>query len=255
MPRPHSYSEHSISFPTPYENVLGTPIYLPTTEPGSPQFSWTVASGDLPTISGLSYILIGDMDVCGKNEDSIGRSIYWRMKKNGDQVAYSSSGVSAGYFWTVRAMWTDITIGDTLDLYLWTQVSDVVYYEFDGHCVLPTRFFLSPLKGSGIISRIYVSTMQYFPQYVASGLNPESTTQVVSFPRGIDGAQVLGYIVSTDFPLVPQHSTYGFLRVTPGDRSYPNMATLANNATYHPYFFRNLYPAALSVYKFLGDVK
>jgi len=119
------------TYPSPVENTP-TATDLPTSDPGvggSDLFSYTVASGFLVSTS-MPLAVKQDcveLIVAGQNLSGSTQTVYWRMKKNGSQVATGSSNVSNNYYWTLSAEFKDISVGDVLAVQCWTGASGVKY--------------------------------------------------------------------------------------------------------------------------------
>ena len=109
----------NITYQTPQETLLGTPETLPTTEPATPQISYTVTSGDLPTFNMPLFKKIWVALLYGAGKAVTAATIYWRMKKNGASVATGSGSVAANTFYTWSCGFYDVAVGDVLELALW----------------------------------------------------------------------------------------------------------------------------------------
>lgn len=240
LPRPSGYKIGTVSYQNPYENVLGTPVSLPASEPGTPQVSWTVASGDLPVISGFSAVTTGFMITCGQNTDSVTRSIYCRTKKNGSQTAYGSTAISAGYYWTLHSFWYDIQIGDVLDSYLW---GDYLNLEYDAHICYSTRHnFVGVISGKDKLMPTKYTATNTVPTLVASGLNPGCAGTYGSRIYPTSSVNTFLYIVTAGtiaFTGVLKHDTYKLFRVSQGDASNLDGLSFTSHATDHPRYYRS----------------
>lgn len=250
LPKPGARKVVSVTMQTPYED-LATPTNLPTTEPASPQVSWTLVSGDLPTFSTepTSKVWVGLLYAAGQNTDTAARTLYWRMYKNSGLVAEGSSSVSAGRYWTISAGFYDVALADVLELALWADLADVVNWDYEAHQVHPTR--LKFVEYEEIKKTLEFPSPIQCPT-LTSGHNPyrSSGSQGYFYCRATSpgGEDVYGLVGSGDasMPIYTHHQDYGAFAVGCGDRIYiVDDAALRSSDTYHPYYFWNWVPTEI----------
>lgn len=119
---------YTITYPSPDETLLGTPVALPTSEPADPQISYTIAVGHLPTVSpaGLEYTLTAILYAAGKNTDAASQTVYYRILRNGASVATGSASVAANYYYTWNHYsFYNVVSGDVLACKLWASSANV----------------------------------------------------------------------------------------------------------------------------------
>lgn len=127
----------TISYPAPHEDLLGAPDPLPDSQPGSPQFSYTILEGDLPDISGLSLDdvwLFPIIYAAGHNLDSGAYTLRTAVRLNGDFLTGSNDTTFETAKWTLRIVPgfdlnnVSVAVGDTIDIALW---SDDVQLDYE----------------------------------------------------------------------------------------------------------------------------
>lgn len=125
-----------------YQTATVSPALLPSSRPGSPQQTFTVASGDFPTLTGLTtstwdiYVW-----VFGQNTHASARTITTSLGRNGGApTGLSRSTFSGSVYYSHRmggpssgAPWNGpLAAADTLEVYLHADVASVVNYEWVG---------------------------------------------------------------------------------------------------------------------------
>lgn len=222
----------TISYPDPDETLLETPVALPTSEPGTAQISYTLASGHMPVWSPyeLEHVKTAILYAAGKNTGGSAVTVYYRILKNGTSVATGSASVSAGQYYTgSHAQFLDAKVGDALSCKLWASVSGV-NWDYKAILVWPTR--IGP-KGQSIAAftahgfgAVYALTLGN-PDVAASGL-------CAFYPFGssnpkIDWAQ--GYALKAAW----SDELYGFARVGVGDMALNSY--ISSHWVYHPAYY------------------
>lgn len=129
----------TITFASPRENLQETPTTLPTSEPETPQVSYTVQSSDMPTLNPRPYSCKYIAVVYAAGKFVTAGTLYWRMKKNGSSVRTGSSSISANNYYTVNAFFFDVDVGDVLEIALWSDQTDSDW-DYDAIFVYVTRF-------------------------------------------------------------------------------------------------------------------
>ncbi|MCD6148460.1 hypothetical protein J7J18_03750 [bacterium] len=234
-----SLKAFQITYQTPQETLLTTPETLPTAEPATPQISYTVADADLPDISiqPESKMLIGV--VIGAGQFTTAGTLYWKMLKNGSAVNDGSFSVSANYYYTINAYFLDVAVGDTLELSLWSSVSDSVW-DYKAYQIQITRF-----KVLGNF-RLEYKTASAQPALTEG--NPSALATRPSrfcFDRASDYGQEISPPQTWD--VYRSHETYGMYRLHYGDRIYANGVSTYTHPTYRPVYIRNECPTLFHI--------
>lgn len=133
----------TITYPDPDETLLETPVALPTSEPASPQVSFTLATKHLPTWSPfeLPHSKMMMLYAGGKNTSGEKPTVYWRAKVNGANHSTGSyPNMSASIYWTLNSLSLPVpaSVGDVVDVYLWASGAGVELQHKAFAC-MPTR--------------------------------------------------------------------------------------------------------------------
>jgi hypothetical protein len=228
----------NITYQTPQETLLGTPETLPTSEPATPQISYTVASGDLPTFNLTPYQKKWVAIVIGAGKAVTAATIYWRMKKNGASVNTGSSSVSAGYYYTRQCFFYDVAVGDVLELALWSSVSDS-NWDYKAYQIQVSRVIL--LNKPRLLSPCNFAALTTQP---ALTLGSPSFTNYNLYPFHCDNALPnINAAISYQF-LYPK-DTCGMFEPYYGDAYSSNSSTVRTSTTYRPYYYRNYVPTQI----------
>jgi hypothetical protein len=229
--------------PTPYESLF-TPVALPTTEPTDPQFQYTVAEADVPyfTPSLASSIKVCQMLSAGRNTDAAAQTVYWRMVKwvSGawSSVANGSQSVSAAYYYTVNAFFTNVAIGDLLGLKLWATSANV-NHDYDARAIILSQLSWARYRCHGVFS---ITTAEY-PVYTQG--NPTRTVDSIRiYPYSTYEADRITAVGTYSYPYFYEGLAY-FLRITAGDYSYTNTAEVRPNSTRRPDYRNWPYPSTI----------
>lgn len=245
MPLVGSKKLFTITYATPREELLDTPLTLPTSEPTDPQATFTVQGSDLPTFSlkPYSFKCIACLYAAGKFVTA--GTVYWRMVKNAANVASGNASVAANYFYTANAFFLDVAVGDVLGVKLWSNKTDS-NYDYKALFVYPTRFFPFPLLNCKQILKD-VTVWNTDPPTLLPTLtlgNPTPNVLGSPFQGWIEGGNTYAWNISStgtlNFPLYPPHGGYGLWRVWyNGDGNLSNTASVQTDATYRPKYYRN----------------
>jgi len=120
----------TFTYPAARETLLEVPVTLPLAEPGSPQLSFTILEGDVPTMAGatddgaLYPALVYVAGAAGVAEMA---SISFKYYLNGDLIT-SQTVTADSPFWTLNLYSvTNVAVGDVLEVALWADVADCSY--------------------------------------------------------------------------------------------------------------------------------
>lgn len=243
----------SLTYPTPYESLQGTPISVPNVGslPGTPLASYTVQSSDFPTISPspVSTKYTGILVISGKNTDSSARTVNFQINKNGSNTVASSFSANASSYWTQTIYkFMDVVAGDVLDIYLYCSASALINYDYVSFFIIPTQLLLSNasiVKDVSFTIAPSVTLASGTPSVSFTGVwyvYPSTNVSGTGFALGMN-ANASGMTFS------PLANIYAFGRSAYGDANgYGNgiYNTLVNHATNHPNYNRNYVPTAIS---------
>jgi hypothetical protein len=228
----------TITYKTPQETLLATPVALPTTEPSTPQIRYTVGVADLPNLSfGAPRTWVAIVYGAGKNGVS-SVALYWRMKKNGVSVATSSISLSANNYYTVNAYFYDINIGDVLELSLWASASGP-NWDYKAYQVQVTRINL--FNRLILLKPCNFKTMSIQPVLTLG--NPIVYSTYPIRPHHLDKQQELLSNANSYEVLMPG-PLYKTYRLTLGDVT-ANTATVNTHSANRPYYSQQYVPTTI----------
>lgn len=227
---------------TPRETLLGTPVVLPTAEPGTSQISITVSSGDLPTISpspiSVKYSAI--LYAAGKNTDAASQSVSWRILKNSVSVATGTqTGVATNTFWTQQYdQFFDVAVSDVLEIRLWSTSANV-NYDYYAIAVMPTRLNL----GKSYINKD-VNYSNFIIYALTAGTPSINLSTSPIFYASDSTTLGIQTGATVNFGALRWNQTYNAYR---GDHGDNNQTTVTNtHATSRPYYRRSSIPGTIS---------
>jgi len=228
---------------SPQETLLGTPEALPTSEPATPQISYTVASGDLPTftVQPVSKKWVALIHAAGKNTTAGSVAVNWRMKKNGSSVITGGWSIAANTFYTYISCFYDIAVGDVLEVALWAGASGC-NWDYKAYQVQPTR--MAPKLRDPILIPSNITALVAHPTLTLG--NPSGTNSSFAIYHG----DTLTASISGTINLPCQvakigGSGLGWGRICYGDQYTPNNATYRTSTTYRPYYYKNFIPTTI----------
>jgi hypothetical protein len=227
----------------PVENLQATPTSLPTAEPATSQWSKTLASTDFPTITPTPYNVayVACVYLAGKNTETAGQTVYWRMIKNGASVATGSAGVSAGYYYTVNASFFGVVAGDVIEVRLWATSANV-NWDYDGFQIQPSRL----VTAEALNSPCYVNFRSLASNPLLVKGNPSISTYYSLTPYHLDTALPTINAPASYDVLYPK-ATYCLYRLYAGDYSSSNTASVTTDSTYRPRYVTNYVPLTISL--------
>jgi hypothetical protein len=227
----------NITYQTPQETLLGTPLTLPTSEPTDPQVAYTVQESDLPTFNVQPFSKVWLARVLAGGQFVTAGTLYWKMLKNGQSVASGSGSVSANYWWSCTGAFFDVQVGDVLALKLWSSVGDskLDRYAFAVHVSRIKLFKTLWHKDVTIVC----SGSSTFQNFNAGSFGASGYTYVYNGHSGI----YYGDYSSTGFTLsgialLSVVEPYGLIRVAFGDATMSNTANVGTRSSSPPNVYR-----------------
>lgn len=228
---------------TPRENLLTTPVAMPSTEPTTAQISITVEVGDLPTISPspISTKYTALIYAGGKNADAAAQNVSWRVLKNGVSVATGTqSAVPINAFWThSHPQLFDIAVGDVLEIKLWSPSANV-NYDYYAIQVYPTNINL----GTASLNKEVTYSGFILPSLTSGTPAANVSGNFLVAPSSLVSASInmnTGIVV---FGALAWDPIYRSGRVNFGDVSRGAITT--THATNRPLYNRNYFPTSIS---------
>lgn len=211
-----------------------------TAKPGSPQYTRTILSGDIPVNANVTdykvYISIG-----GKNTDSSTRTINWRMTLNGAEIGSADTGINpstANPFWYMIgiACANGIQAGDVIGVKLWGSVTNVIDYRYVTIYITP-RLYNIPGPGKMAMTKL---SSPYTYSSVVSGAVSGVTYITISGVNTNFYAYDPG-VLSTSTGISPNNTTDQHVAFYPQQFLHIwQAATFSNNNN----FFSNIAPVA-----------
>ena len=239
----------NISYATPQETLLATPVTLPTAEPATPQISYTVATADLPTFNMPLYQKKWVAMIYGSGKTVTQPTLSYNMKKNGASVSTGSGLVGAGYYYVRNCFFYDVAVGDVLELALWSDQTDT-NWDYKAYQIQATRLIL--LNKPRLLLPCNFASLAKHPTLTAPYAYPYYTGNV--YPYHLD--KLLPYFsVATLYESLYPKDTYGLFRLYCGDYYLPNSSIVAASLTWHPYYYNNYVPTQLIMRGVKGAVE
>ena len=250
LPRRKALQTLTITTQTPFEELLGTPVDLPTTEPETAQYEWTIASGDLPvfSITHKSVVWVAHFYAAGKNVSGASGTVYYRMVKNGSSVKTGSGSVSDTYFYTWNCYFYNVAVGDVLGIKLWAAAAGV-NRDYQARQIQPTR--LAMVADGEIMKPLNYSSVTSHPVPSLGSPSYSATYAFEVYLPGTTAKVSLGS--SSAIPELRHHATYKLFRIVRGDTSYANSTQVKISTTYRPYYCRNCLPTQI-IFRSYGEL-
>ena len=231
------------TYPNPQETLLGTPETLPTTEPSTPQIGYTVQSSDLPTVNIPLASRMNVVFVYGAGKFVTAGTLSWRMKKNGVSVLNGTKAVSANTFYTVNAYFSDIAIGDLLELALWSDQTDS---NWDYKAL--AGFLSRPLIYSKLVKNCFRNVT--FPAGTKKPIltlgTPSELGPGYYYPLHLN--RTIATIMTNPYTFdIIESGSYGIFQVSYGDGLGLNKCEIGTSATYRPYYRNQYVPLSITL--------
>lgn len=226
----------NITYPTPQETLAGSPTLLPTSEPATATFSYTVAASDICT---YDHKPVGKIDSCfivagGLNTDvSNNRTLCYRIKKNSTSV-YTSSAitVTANQYWTLQITLANIAVGDAIEVFLWQVTTNALNWDFNGFIGLVSRLKIGDGANKSFVNLVY--TFDTLGVIFTLGTPTAWTAgSVFAIGAGNNDTWTIGTTSATrTVTAQKQNDTTGIMKLQYGDAS--GEGSVQNSATSRP---------------------
>jgi len=221
------------------ETLLSTPEILPTSEPTTPQISYTVQESDLPILNLNVYrkVWVAWIVVAGYCPSSA--TIYHRMLRNGSSVSTGSSSVSARYYYTRIFYFYNVNVGDVLEVKLWSSATDSDW-RYKAYQIQVTRII--PLSKIRLLSPCNIVSVDTQPTLTLG--NPSVYASYLYYVFHLDGLYG-SYSSTVNFACLYVGDILGLYRINYGDITYANSSTILTSTTYYPRYIRNYVPTKI----------
>jgi len=229
-----------------------TPVYLPTTEPGSPQVQYTLASGDMPVLGidfaskYIVYLVAG----CKNTDAAVAHTVQFktfRWTGSWTLVTSGSKSVPANQYWTLSAFFgganNEVAVGDQYAVSLWCADADKIDYRYKALAVMPTRLNFDPRR---MCLQDLSVTVDYWPK-LTGGSSPYVYTKSELFVY--HGTKAYASFTTTPgtqtYSFLLPHATYKVLRAKYPDETPTVKSYDLTHATRFPYHYAQIVPTEL----------
>lgn len=234
--------EISITYALARETLLGTPVALPTSDPGTPQISFTILAADMPVLTGIStsallfpaFVVVGGHNAGGGFE-----FVSFRLKKNGVEITQQNPTVDLACWTLTLHNIPTVQVGDVLDITLWTAVSGMSYD------------YIALAVGATQPTPVPTGTILLMPSYTGFQAHPQLVMgdPLVVDPRGV--TVVSGDQFYSDFTSDFQNGSIeaGYLGLFAAFWGGQSLAfALLSDDVARPVYHTNLVPSVISYY-------
>jgi hypothetical protein len=236
----------TITYPAPDETLLETPEALPTSEPETPQVSFTIGAAHLPNIGGASAVWTAVVWASGRNTSGSARTVTRTRYKNGTPISASTTGsMSNNYYWTsMEYVYYGLVVGDAISVALHAS-GEGVDWQYKALMIFPTRINLTPS------SRVPLYRVSYTlaRTSLSSGVNPGGLATGQGNWYVYNGA-LMSYsstVAGTfDLPVMSAHDTYIHGAIEFGDISQSQQSI--SNTSFSPYYRQQAVPTQIVYY-------
>lgn len=122
------YQTCNITLGTKRETA-GSDTSLPTSEPGSPQVSYTIQSSDCPTVTGaLSHTLNCIIFISGRNTSGSARTINVKGFIDGVEAITGNQSINTNQYFTAEIPFSNVSVGDVITVKIWSSGTTTTYY-------------------------------------------------------------------------------------------------------------------------------
>ena len=232
-----------------------TPVYVPTTEPGSPQVQYTILDSDMPVL-GLDWpskYVVHLIGGCKNNDAALAHTIQFktfRWTGSWTLVDSGSQSVPANQYNTRMAYFggalNNVAVGDQYAISFWCADADKIDYRYKALAVMPTRLGFDPRR---VALQDLSVTVDYWPKLTGGSSPYVYTKSSLYLYHGTEEFASWAATPATNtFACILGHATYRVLRATYPDRTAGYSAG-QNHATRFPYYWTQIVPTALSFRK------
>jgi hypothetical protein len=228
----------NITYPSPQETLLtgGSVVVLPTSEPASPTFSYTVQASDLPTFDGVPVSVANHPMIFagGLNTTGSAATLCYRIKKNSTSVNTATNlSVTANQYWTLHLFSLSgigsVVVGDVIEVYLWQITTNALNWDYRAFSIIPSRIFVDS-NMEKVFHRVNYTIDGTIP---ALALGTAASYNTVNALVYFSASTNVALSSSTNFYCQKQDSTYGLIRSGQPDANM-STPTLRNSATNRP---------------------
>jgi len=236
-----------ITLQDPYEEYKDKPEALPTSEPATPQISFTISSSDLPEFNiepeSVKYVVL--VVTSGKNSSGSSGYVYHKMLKNGSEVYSRNRYVANNYYWSFECCYYDVSVGDTLGIKMWASASGF-NWDYQLRQAQPTRV---GLFGKYIcLWECDITKVEKGPTATQGSSPYHSDSPFVPVHRcSVNSARAEGFSNAVDLSPWAPSPTYKLYRLELGDITNQNAISTAAYTTHHPYVRRNTVPVTWKI--------
>lgn len=243
---------YTFTYPAPVVNDFsGSPLTLPTSEPGTAQFSYTIQASDFPTITPAPTSV--KFLVCAINAGRVPAStttLNYRILKNGASVTTGNMpSITANNYWTfTHWRWFDVQVGDVIEVKTWSNIAGATY-DYSAVLIQPTQVYLS--KPNAVLSDVTIVIPNAIP--ITGGTSGVWTSSNVSFYPANTALTPLGLANATHtLPVFMPHAGQGFFKAGNGDVNGQSVSGNGSHGSVKPFYQRNYMPSSISFREMKG---
>lgn len=214
----------------PVENSRTDTLPTPS-EPGSPQFSYTVSASNFVTFSRDSFIENNDINVnlSGDNTTGGNATVYYNVYYNAGSIKTGSNSMSTNRRWSMNVTVGDVSVGDTIEVAVWSDVANVDFlydmrvFSYSSPFYEPAETVITVEEWS-ISPNITLTGRAGYSQFIGGSVPNATAAPDLDDAVGStsNGGIVYGY---------SHHPTLGFYK---GLRASANTASIENSSTFLP---------------------
>lgn len=250
----------TLSAPVPKETYLGgSPLILPTSEPGTAQFSYTVTAEDMePTVSPrpLSFQICPIIHVAGRIGAST-TTLNHRILLNGANVTTGNNpGIGANLNWTHNfvhsaLLQAPIKVGDVIEVKMWSNQADT---QLDYYAIVFYTCRLQLARKDTILRDVKYEYSGALRHTLALGRSPSLVSNQSAYHINsnlnhnvaLNGATTIVPAMVQTVPAIPSSAIYGLWTVYFGDSGLRTTVSLRTHTSNHPVYETNSMPTTIS---------
>lgn len=227
----------SISYPA-IQETTGLSVELPTSEPGTAQVSYTVAAGDLPTVSpSVPFQFAPNICAQFQNLSGASRTLSWRVLVNGTSRATGSGSINNNYYGVFSSCnynGVQPVVGDVITVAFWTATGAGLYlkaysYESGITRILYGKQQLYLWSGYSPTQCMVCESTAAGPSFGAKNYASASYMLKYVTPTANSNANLCGTVGLTPYAYM-SHITEGLFTAYYGDYYFPQVTQQANAA-------------------------